>query len=391
MIPPDELARLAEQAFLEAMAHFRENRPDRALDRFTFASNQYGQVLAYITAQQQQPPPSLLQRLGQCGIGVASCLRLFRDPAWRGPLVEAGRYLRDALRLNPTDPDARAALDQITGLAALPDGPTAPGIAQPFNPHRAKLLVSAANAAYAPVEGAFNFTDSDLGHLGCVLETDTDVVVAYRGSIVPRGSHSKAELMTSGNDWFGVNFNFAQVPGLGGRVHRGFLERLDRSWRQVLGRVGGNLRGRSLWVTGHSMGGALSILAGQRFAEAGLPPTGVYAFGAPKVGDEAFKAGYRPPLFCVDNRHDVVPWLPLSRWVRDVLPAGRFRDLLQTYFSDNDYARVGEEWWITPNGDLRQPTFMDRTVYRLGALVGRPDRWIPDHWIEQYIEFLDRY
>lgn len=73
-----------------------------------------------------------------------------------------------------------------------------------------------------------------------------------------------------------------------GRVHRGFRAALDEI-REPLTELVGRLRkddpGRALWLTGHSLGGALAILA-----SALLPDVqGAYVFGAPHVGDAAFR------------------------------------------------------------------------------------------------------
>lgn len=89
----------------------------------------------------------------------------------------------------------------------------------------------------------------------------------------------------------------------GGLVHRGFLQALLQVWRplrQQLRQCTG-----PLFVTGHSLGGALATLAG-----AVLGPRAIYTFGAPRVGDAAFGATVQAPLYRVVNRRDVVPRLP---------------------------------------------------------------------------------
>ncbi len=67
----------------------------------------------------------------------------------------------------------------------------------------------------------------------------------------------------------------------GGRVHRGFAEALLRAWptiQDLLKQVE-----RKLLFTGHSLGAALATLAASTYR-----PAGVYTFGSPLVGDEAF-------------------------------------------------------------------------------------------------------
>ena len=65
---------------------------------------------------------------------------------------------------------------------------------------------------------------------------------------------------------------------------------------------------RTLWLTGHSLGGALATLCAQMFNEV----QGVYVFGSPRVGDTAFAAAYARPLWRFCNDGDVVVTVPLN-------------------------------------------------------------------------------
>jgi triacylglycerol lipase len=87
-------------------------------------------------------------------------------------------------------------------------------------------------------------------------------------------------------------------------IHEGFLEAIDSVWASVeaaLRQVSG-----PLFYTGHSLGAALATLAAYRH-----PPTALYTFGSPYVGDAAFvaKLGDVPTYRCVDAS-DIVPKLP---------------------------------------------------------------------------------
>ena len=260
-----------------------------------------------------------------------------------------------------------------------------------FNPGFAKSLARLASDAYAPTPHGMSFGDAQLGHLGNVFQDDENVIVAYRGSRVPRGADTLPELLIAGDDWLGVNFQFGQTKALGGMVHRGFWERSERTWPDLLAWVRRNLNGRRLWVTGHSMGGALAILAGQRFAEVGIPPAGVYAFGAPMVGDEAFRDAYAAPLFCVEHRHDIIPHLPFGGRLLKWLPAPLKRGLSKFIVSDG-YTAVGEIHWITPGGELVPYSGSTvESVLRGGLLMANRGSWVPDHWVEKHTGFLGRY
>jgi hypothetical protein len=96
-----------------------------------------------------------------------------------------------------------------------------------------------------------------------------------------------------------------------GRVHQGFSSVLRRSWHYVE-RLLDLADGKPLFLTGHSMGGALAVLTACRLAKAGRPPVATYTFGSPRIGDRAFCAGYRLPTYRVVNRLDLVPEMPLA-------------------------------------------------------------------------------
>lgn len=112
-------------------------------------------------------------------------------------------------------------------------------------------------------------------------------------AVVFRGSEDKL-------DWR-ANLDTALLEwSAGTRAHRGFTAQLSSIWtkqpacgvavglRELLdGKPG--LDGRALYLTGHSLGGALATLATSRLLDEGtVPVTALYAFGAPRVGDAAF-------------------------------------------------------------------------------------------------------
>ncbi|MCA9322218.1 MAG: lipase family protein [Planctomycetes bacterium] len=99
---------------------------------------------------------------------------------------------------------------------------------------------------------------------------------------------------------------FVQEPS-GARLHGGFVQALDRLWDDLEPRLE-RLGARPLWVTGHSLGGALATLAARRRHET---VHGLCTFGSPRVGDAAFRDSYPPiPSWRVVNEHDLVTVLP---------------------------------------------------------------------------------
>lgn len=154
-----------------------------------------------------------------------------------------------------------------------------------------------------------------------VGQSDSAVVVAFRGSENPA-------TMDGLKDWLLTNAsNFLVLPegrigtdfaaaGVGARFHKGFLQALAEIWDTLYSVVDSaqKARERPLWVTGHSLGGALALLAAWRFQQQFLAVHAVHTFGAPMVGNdraaEAFQREFPNRIFRYVDSLDVVPALP---------------------------------------------------------------------------------
>ena len=109
------------------------------------------------------------------------------------------------------------------------------------------------------------------------------------------------------------------VPVLNFRVHRGFYEAMQAVEADLDASLG-QAQEMRLWVTGHSLGGALAKLWALWAAGRGHDVAGVYTFGQPRVGDASFVSFYdsvlRARSFRVVHADDIVPRVPwmLSRY-----------------------------------------------------------------------------
>lgn len=114
-------------------------------------------------------------------------------------------------------------------------------------------------------------------------------------------------------DWL-TNLNLIRAAVAYGEVHRGFLSAFNdvsQTLRNLVDQAGAS--GKRVWVTGHSLGGALStILAGERLND--LPIHGVYTFGQPRVVNRRaqayFRESYAGRYFRFVNDDDIVPKVP---------------------------------------------------------------------------------
>jgi len=126
-------------------------------------------------------------------------------------------------------------------------------------------------------------------------------------------------------DWIAnVQFQFD------GNVHAGFKHALDLVWKDVAAALA--TLHTPLFIAGHSLGAALAILAGERLGHDGVKRA-VYAYGAPRAGNAAFKAHYPANIHVhrIINDNDAVATMP-PPWL--------------------GYEHVGEPRSITEEGQL---------------------------------------
>jgi len=155
------------------------------------------------------------------------------------------------------------------------------------------------------------------------------------------------------------------------RVHRGFY----RAWmghdydQRIMGRIRALLDDMPpetrIYVTGHSLGGALATLCAHAIRTA-FPsyPLTVYTYGEPRVGNHAFAHEYNamvPEHFAVINDQDPVTRVPFG-----------------------SYKRVGDRILINDLGDIAvRPSFLEMQVINSAGEVG-------DHFLEFYRQSIMR-
>ncbi|MFJ6737997.1 lipase family protein [Streptomyces sp. NPDC091279] len=140
-----------------------------------------------------------------------------------------------------------------------------------------------------------------------VMAGDRMIVAGFRGTEV-----------TKIYDWL-TDVNTPPVPGPAnkGFVHYGFHQALQSVYPQIRDTIEEfRTDGQSVWFVGHSLGGALAMLAGARlyFEDPRLLPDGVYTFGQPRTCERllagAHNAAFRNRCFRFVNNNDIVPHLP---------------------------------------------------------------------------------
>lgn len=113
---------------------------------------------------------------------------------------------------------------------------------------------------------------------------------------------------SSGFENWLANLKVIQSPWeCGGQVHSGF----KAIFLEIRDELAAILRSIAAPVifTGHSLGGALAVLAASLWR-----PMATYTFGAPRVGDAVFRDSLsRQSIFRIANERDIVPSVPPSR------------------------------------------------------------------------------
>jgi triacylglycerol lipase len=201
----------------------------------------------------------------------------------------------------------------------------------PGSPQNALTLAQACSLAYLDEpEGAAKFRDQlelDARLISVdntqvyVAQNDKAIVLAFRGSQAPTSLDGfKDWLLTNANNYLiipegQIGTDFA-AAGVGARFHRGFMEALDAIWEPLLKAVTEATESgdKPLWVTGHSLGGALALMAAWRLQRNFVAIHEVVTFGAPMVGNDAaaraFEQEFAGKIFRYVNLEDPVPLLP---------------------------------------------------------------------------------
>lgn len=223
--------------------------------------------------------------------------------------------------------------------------------------------------------------------------TDAHALIQDRGDclvVAFRGSKDAEDYIQDGKFAFTDLVYTAGAPGweLPARVHDGFLEDFDSLDEDLVHAVNGALTGRlktPIFITGHSLGGALAILCALEFARLKYNIAGIYTFGGPRVGNSAFEKIYDTTdstdatqgtlgviTYRIVNENDIVPRVP--PWI-------------------NGYRHVGQNIFLpvgTKTGWVRNPSrwyiALSDALGLWGAFSDLHDVLIMDHHIEAYQE-----
>lgn len=197
---------------------------------------------------------------------------------------------------------------------------------------------------------------------------DEIILLAFRGTEPDRPGDILGNAQYEWTDW---------QPD--GHVHTGFFAGLDSIWDELTAALRQvRTEGQSLWITGHSLGGALAALAASRLSveHPEVVVHGLYTYGQPRVGDRTFAADVDRALggryFRYVNNRDIVPRVPLRRMGFVDVGAVRYFDSRGRLYED-------------PGPWFR---FLDTVVIDRDAAREQLRESVRDHSVERYVELL---
>lgn len=271
----------------------------------------------------------------------------------------------------------REACQSYQYFKALEFIPTPPLARAAYSDRMAWILAIMSKLAYIPFErqaeelarlrfhllsGEFELIDTfNVADTQAFLaKHDAYAVLAFRGTQIEAMGDIRTDIQ--------VRYRSTRV----GKIHSGFNMAYDDVAELVAGCIG-RLDGCPLYITGHSLGGALATIATQRLEQVFTDQIAAcYTFGSPRVGNDDYDKSIKASIYRVVNSIDIVTLIPL-------LTMG--------------YTHIGDTRYLTRDGGLRRGIRLalrgwDAMVSMLLSLPRVLMPWVAAHRIDAYIEKL---
>lgn len=220
-----------------------------------------------------------------------------------------------------------------------------------------------------------------------LLKTNAFVVLAFRGTESTSWGDIRTDLK--------ARFSPCRTRG---RVHSGFLRAFYAVEEQVCEALAAEeLSSLPLFVTGHSLGGALATVAAKLITHAG-GNAACYTFGSPRVADDEWLMQMKTPVYRVVNAADGVTLVPFRGvviqalgWVLGLVPI--IGKPIKKWMNSNTegYLHAGDMRYLTsikPNeyNQTQLLTHVD-VLYRARSFLNmmRPfNKVLSDHFVVVY-------
>ena len=221
-------------------------------------------------------------------------------------------------------------------------------------------------------------------------DSDRMVVLSFRGT------QTEGLTLETFFDVFTDLYATMHTDTNGVKTHKGFQMAFQKVEAEILQQIQG-LADYGLYITGHSLGGALALIATSVINSENLGAC--YTFGSPKVGNEEFDDRIKAPIYRVINSYDVVPLLPFTRimlplfWlISKKIKNDKVKILIENF---KEYQHHGDMRFLTNvllNSDAKVLTAYDELtrslhLLRLSFTVAK-DIGVQHHSLDVYCEKL---
>ncbi len=134
-----------------------------------------------------------------------------------------------------------------------------------------------------------------------IIITAEEVIIVIRGSDTVQ-------------DWL-LNAQLLLTSYSKGKVHQGFYEVFKQLYTDIEAPLKKEIaKGKKIYITGHSLGGAVGILVADKLINSNIPVHSIYTFGQPRVGDYNYAKYIYTILpnnyYRIVNNSDIVPRTP---------------------------------------------------------------------------------
>ncbi len=166
---------------------------------------------------------------------------------------------------------------------------------------------------------------------------------------------------------------------------------------------------KPIWLTGHSLGGALATIAAYRLLKMGMNVHGLYTFGSPRVGNYGFVHDFRVLAFQRGlkgqgnegnlqrfmNHNDIVARVPPALGFTSLFNSSSMNGMLdkwkhvsRTRYLTGDGEADDQELWLEGSSEFQDR--MDKVPqYTVKLPVEAWRNWAGDHMIPQYLRKIE--
>ena len=251
------------------------------------------------------------------------------------------------------------------------------------------LEILNASLAQAGFELVATFNNGGTQAFLAKREADRAAVLAFRGT------EKEAEDIKTD-----LNARFYRRGGV--KVHDGFRQAFAYVEPMIKGKVD-TLSGYKLYITGHSLGGALALVAARVLSTDNV--AACYTFGSPKVGNSELGDDIKIPIYRVVNAADLVPRVPPT-WLIEFFiflvgwfPVPYIRGWLVRFLENfRGYSHHGDMRYLTAGKDdfsdlrlISNPELPERVRWLLQRLSMDLKAGFSDHSIAGYCAKLETY